>query len=168
MTVEQHQRTGQSEILTIRQGLVAGIAASLVMAAVAMMGSSLTGMGFWTPVNAIGSFFLGGGMESIPSGPAGVVTGLGIVVHLAVGGLLGMLYASAQSPEDTPSLIVIGVFYGLVTYIVSRLALRWLNPEVFAVWRTIPVFIGQLLFGATLAAIAAVRNVSRKRAVRRP
>ena len=48
-----------------------------------------------------------------------------------------MLYASAQSPEDTPSLIVIGVFYGLVTYIVSRLALRWLNPAVFAVWRTL-------------------------------
>ena len=113
MTVEQHQRTGQSEILTIRQGFVAGIVASLVMATVAMVGSGLSGMGFWTPINAIGSFFLGGGAESIPTGPAGAVTGLGILVQLAVGALLGMLYASAQSPEDTPSLIVIGLFYGL-------------------------------------------------------
>ena len=75
MTVEQHQRTGQSEILTIKQGFVAGIVASLVMATVAMVGSSLIGMGFWTPINAIGSFFLGGGAEPIPSGPAGAVTG---------------------------------------------------------------------------------------------
>ena len=45
MTVEQHQRTGQSEILTIRQGLFAGIVAALVMAAVAMVGSSLIGQG---------------------------------------------------------------------------------------------------------------------------
>ena len=30
-----------------------------------------------------------------------------------------MLYASAQAPEDTPSLIVIGLFYGLVTYIIA-------------------------------------------------
>ena len=79
-----------------------------------------------------------------------------------------MLYASAQSPEDTLSLIVIGVFYGLVTYIVSRLALRWLNPAVFAVWRTWPVFIGQLMFGATLAVFAISRNPLRRRAVRRP
>ena len=92
---------------------------------------------------------------------------VGIVVQLMVGGLLGMLYASAQSPEDTPSLIVIGVFYGLVTYIVSRIALRWLNPAVFAVWRTLPVFVGQLLFGATLAVFAALRNPLRRRAVRR-
>ena len=59
MTVEQHQRTGQSEILTIKQGLVAGIAAAIVMAVVAMAGSSLIGNGLWTPINAIGSFFLG-------------------------------------------------------------------------------------------------------------
>ena len=167
MTVEQHQRTGPSEILTIRQGLVAGIVAALVMAVVAMVGSSLIDKGLWTPINAVGSFFLGSRAVPISADLAGAVTVLGVVVQLAVGVLLGMLYASAQSPEDTPSLIVIGVFYGLVTYIVSRLALRWLNPEVFAVWRTLPVFIGQLLFGATLAAIAALRNVSRERAVRR-
>jgi hypothetical protein len=168
VTVEQHQRTGPSEILTIRQGLVAGIVAALVMAVVAMVGSGLIDEGLWTPINAIGSFFVGSSAVPIPPGPAGAVTVVGVVVQLAVGGLLGMLYASAQSPEDTLSLIVIGVFYGLVTYIVSRLALRWLNPAVFAVWRSWPVFIGQLLFGATLAVFAISRNPLRKRAVRRP
>ena len=168
MTVEQHQRTGQSEILTIRQGFVAGIVAAFVMATVAMVGSYLVGQGLWTPINAVGSFFLGSGAVPIPPDPAGAVTVIGVVVQLAVGSLLGMLYASAQSPEDTPSLIVIGLFYGLVTYIVSRLALRWLDPAVFAVWRTLPVFVGQLLFGATLAVIAASRNALRRRAVKRP
>lgn len=168
MTVEQHQRTGQAEILTIRQGFAVGTVSAFVMALVAMVGSDLVGQGLWTPINAVGSFFLGGSEQTIPSGPAGAITVVGVVVQLAVGGLLGMLYASAQSPEDTPSLIVIGLFYGLVTYIVSRLALRWLDPAVFAVWRTWPVFVGQLLFGATLAVFAASRNSSRKRAVRRP
>ena len=59
MTVEQHQRTGQSEILTIKQGFVVGMAAAIVMAVVAMAGSSLIGKGLWTPINAVGSFFLG-------------------------------------------------------------------------------------------------------------
>jgi len=166
MTVEQHQRTGQSEILTIKQGLVAGIVAAIVMAVVAMAGSSLIGNGLWTPINAIGSFFLGSSATPIPVDPAGAMTAVGIVVQLLVGGLLGMLYASAQSPEDTPSLIVIGVFYGLVTYIVSRLALRWLNPAVFDVWRTWPIFVGQLLYGATLSGFAALRNPLRRRAAR--
>ena len=166
MTVEQHQRTGQAEILTIRQGLVAGLGAALVMAVVAMAGSSLSGSGLWTPINAAGSFFLGGG-QPVPVDWAGAMTIAGVIVYLVVGGMLGMLYASAQSPEDTPSLIVIGVFYGLVTYIVSRLALRWLNPEVFSVWRTWPVFISQLVFGATLASVAALRNPMRRRAAPR-
>ena len=165
MTIEQHQRTGQSEILTIRQGLVAGVVAAMVMAVVAMGAFYAMGKGPWIPINAIGTFFLGGTL--ILGGPDGIVTVVGVIVQLLVGGLLGMLYASAQSPEDTPSLIVIGLFYGLVTYIVSRIALRWLNPAVFAVWRTWPIFAGQLLFGATLAVFAALRNPLRRRAVKR-
>ncbi len=76
-------------------------------------------------------------------------------MQLLVGGILGHAVCLRAVAEDTPSLIVIGLFYGLVTYIVSRMALRWLNPAVFAVWRTWPVFVGQLLFGATLAVFAA-------------
>lgn len=163
MTVEHHQRTGLAEILTIRQGLVAGLAAALAMAAVAMFGSNLLGAGTWTPINAAGSFFIGEDAAPVPTDLAGAVTLLGIVVTLVTGGLLGMLYASAQSPEDTPSLIVIGVFYGLVIYIVSRLLLRWLDEAVFDVWRTWPVFAGHLVFGATLACVAAWRSPLRRR-----
>lgn len=167
MTVEQHQRTGQSEILTIKQGFGAGLGAAVVMAVVAMAGSELSGMGLWSPVNAAGRFFVGGSTAPVPTGYAGPVTLLGGFVTLAVGGLLGMLYASAQSPEDTFSLIVIGVFFGLVTYIVARLALRWLNIAVYDVWRTWPVAAGQVVYGATLASIAAWRNSRRRQSVRR-
>jgi hypothetical protein len=167
MTAEQHQRTGQSEILTVKQGLGAGMGAAGVMAVVAMVGSDLSGMGLWAPINAAGRFFVGGSTVPVPAEYVGPVTLLGIVVTLAVGGVLGMLYASAQSPEDTFSLLAIGVFYGLVTYIVSRLALRWLNIAVFDVWRTWPVAAGQVLYGATLACIAAWRNAQRSRSARR-
>lgn len=163
MTVEQHQRTGPSEILTIKQGLAAGLGAAVVMAVVAMMGSSLAGHGLWSPINAAGWFFVGDSTTPVPAGLAGTVTVVGVLVTFVVGGLLGMLYASAQAPEDTPSLVVIGIFYGLVTYIVARLALRWLNMAVFDVWRTWPVFLSQLVFGATLACVAAWRNTSLKR-----
>ena len=87
MTVEQHQRTGQSEILTIRQGLVAGVIAAMVMAVVAMGAFYAIGKGPWILINAIGNFFLGGTL--IHGGPDGVVTVVGVIVQLLVAGSLG-------------------------------------------------------------------------------
>lgn len=161
MTVEQHQRRTRTEILTARQGFATGVVAGLAMALVAGALSSAAGSGQWTPVNAAGSFFLG--VEPIPTEMAGVVSYLGIAVMALMGGLLGMLYATAQEPLDTPSLLVIAVYYGGVTWIVANFAvLSWLSPSVKTVWQSWPVLVGHLAFGAVLGIYAAVRNPYRR------
>lgn len=157
MTVEQHQRRVRSEILTARQGLVVGVFAGLILALVAAAGSSAAGTGLWTPINAVGSFFLG--VQPIPSEMAGAVSIVGLVVMALMGGLLGALYATAQEPVDNPSLLIIAVYYGGVIWFISTFAvLSWLNPAVRSVWGSWPVLLGHLTYGLLLGAFAAARN----------
>lgn len=157
MTVEQHQRRVRTEILTARQGFAIGLVAGLALALVAGALSSAAGNGLWTPVNAAGSFFLG--VQPIPTEMAGAVSYLGLVVMALMGGLLGTLYATAQEPLDTPSLLIIAVYYGGVIWIVSNfVVLSWLSPAIRAVWQSWPVLAGHLVFGALLGLYAAVSN----------
>lgn len=157
MTVEQHQRSGRIEILTIRQGFFIGVVGAIGMALVAMVGSTITGQGLWTPINAVGCFFTK--TRPIPADFAGGVSLLGMFVQLLMGGLLGMLYASAQERIDAPSLLIIAVYYGFITWFVaSFFVLRWLDPAVAGVWRTWPVILSQLTYGAILGLFAVWRS----------
>lgn len=157
MTAEQHQRKVHSEVLSARQGFVVGVVAGWAFALVAGALSAAAGTGAWAPVNAAGSFFLN--VQPIPTDFAGAVSYVGLVVMAFMGGLLGMLYATAQEPLDTPSLLIIAVYYGGVTWFVSTfLVLSWLNPAVRSVWQSWSLLAGSLLYGAVLGMVAALRN----------
>lgn len=157
MTVEGHQRLSRMEILTVRQGVVAGLVGALALAAVAMLGSNAAGDGLWTPVNAVGAFFTGA--DIVPAEFSGLLSALGLLGMLGVGALLGALYATAQEPVDQPSLLIIAVYYGGLTWIIATFAvLSWLNPMVHDVWRSWYVLAGHLAFGAVLGVAAALRN----------
>ncbi len=157
MAVEHHQRRVRSEILTARQGLLAGLVGGVALAVVASGLSLAAGRGLWMPVNAAASFWLG--LRPVPAGWAGFGSLLGVAVILLTAGLLGVLYASAQEPVDTPSLLLIAVYYGFSTWFVANfLLLSWLNPAVRAVWQSWPVLLGHLVYGATLGIRAAARN----------
>lgn len=138
-----------------------GIVGGWALALVAGLLSPAAGNGPWSPVNAAGSFFLG--IHPIPGEIAGTATIVGLAVMTLLGGLLGTLYATAQEPLDTPSLLVIAVYYGFVTWFVATFAvLSWLNPAVKAVWQSWPVLAGHLVFGAVLGVYAALRNPYRR------
>lgn len=154
MTVEQHQHTGRLEVLTIRQGMLFGILAAIVMTAVATAGFALSGNGFWTPINATGSFVIGS--NPVPTGFSGSLTLIGLLIQLIMGGLLGALYASAQERIDRPSLLVVATYYGLVIWIVATFAvLSWLRPPIHDVMRTWPLLIAHLVYGLLLGLVAA-------------
>lgn len=161
MTVEQHQRRTRTEILTARQGLVMGVFAGWTLALVAGMLAPLAGNGPWSAVNAAGSFFLG--VQPIPGEMAGAVSYVGLAVMALMGGALGALYATAQEPLDTSSLLIIAVYYGFITWFVATFAvLSWLNPAVRSIWQSWPVLAGHLAFGAVLGVYAALRNPWRR------
>lgn len=161
MTVEQHQRRVRSEILTARQGLAAGIVGGLALALVSGALSQALGNGLWLPANAAGSFFLG--VQPIPGEMAGALSYAGLAVMALMGALLGTLYATAQEPLDTPSLLIIALYYGFITWFVSTfLVLSWLSPAVREVWQSWAVFAGHLVFGAVLGIYAALRNPRRR------
>lgn len=157
MTVEQHQRSGSIEVIKIRQGVVAGVAAALAMAGVAMLGFALSGRGLWTPVNAIGNFFQSG--ATLAPGFAGGASLLGLAIQLGMGALLGALYASAQERIDNPSLLIVAIYYGFIIWFVATfLVLSWLKPALSQVMRSWPIFLAHLAFGAVLGAYAVARN----------
>lgn len=138
-------------------GMVGGWGLALVAGVL----SPLVGNGLWSPVNAAGSFFLG--VQPIPSEFAGTVSYVGLAVVTLMGGLLGALYATAQEPLDTPSLLVIAVYYGFVTWFTATfLVLSWLSPSVKVIWQSWPVLVGHLAFGAVLGVYAALRNPYRR------
>lgn len=157
MTVEQHQRLSQMEILTVRQGVLAGLLATLAMAAVVMLASGATNHGLWTPVNAPGAFVTGA--NSVPGEFAGGLSIAGMITMLALGALLGALYATAQEPVDSPSVMAIALYYGFfVWFVATFIVMLWLNPPVQQVWRQWYILAGHLAFGAVLGAAAVLRN----------
>lgn len=153
MTVEQHQWLRGKEILSPGRGFGAGIIAGALMAGVLMAGFALNGQGLWTPINAIGSFW---GRQPPPSPQFdGVTSLLGLATHFLLAGALGALFFSAIERMDRPSLLIIGVWYGFMTWFVSTfLILSWLKPDLRDLTRTWPFLLGTLAYGLALGVIA--------------
>ena len=157
MTVEQHQRLDRMEILTVRQGVVAGLVGTVVLAVVVMLGSSATGNGLWTPINAPGVFVTGA--DAVPASFFFCLSIAGLITMLILGALLGALYATAQEPVDTPSLLIIALYYGfLIWFIATFVVMLLLNPLVQQVWRQWFILVGNLAYGAVLGVAAMLRN----------
>ena len=166
MTVEQHQRRTRREVLTMPQGLAAGLLGAAVLTVVSAGLLAAAGHGAWQAINAAGAFVLRG--QAISGHYAGALSLVGGGLIAVTGALLGVLYASAQEVLDAPSLFFIAMYYGAVSWIVSNFGvLSWLAPAVKTVWQSWPVFLGHLGYGATLGLIAlralrAARGAGRK------
>lgn len=161
MTVEYHQRHDRMEILTVRQGAVAGLFGTVALVIVVALGSAATGNGLWTPINAPGAFLTGA--DAVPAGFSGLLSFAGLATMFLLGGLLGALYATAQEPVDRPSLLIIAVYYGFfIWFIATFVVMLLLNPLVQQVWRQWFILAGHLAYGALLGVFAMLRNPWRK------
>lgn len=163
MTVEHHQRRTRREVLTMPQGLAAGLLGAVVLAAVSAGLLTAAGHGAWQAINAAGAFVLRG--QAIVGHYAGALSLVGCGIIAITGALLGVLYASAQEVLDPPSLLLIAVYFGAVTWIVATVGvLSWLAPAVKAVWQSWPVLLAHLTYGATLGLVAlrSLQAASRK------
>ena len=137
-------------------GALAGVVAALVMGLFWMILSAAQGQGFSTPLQLIGAFwFAAAAMEYELA-----ATLAGLLSHLAVGAVLGIVFAALVRNVRSPSkLIAAGVGYGAAVYALMTYAvLPWANPIMFAAIDRGWFFLVHLAFGLTLPLALPVRH----------
>ena len=119
-------------IVAVRSRFAAGVAASLVAEAVFMgmvaMVSMARGMSPWMVARMPASFLLGPGAVQPPGFAPGDVL-IGLMMHLLLGVLVGLVYA-ALLPRLGVSPLAGGVITGAVLYALGF----WLLPLLFPLW----------------------------------
>lgn len=127
-----------------RHGLIGGAIGGVLMGAFAMIVMAITGDGFFHPLELIGSIWWG----AATTGAAVIVVGL--LTHLAVSLVLGLLYAYLF-PFAKVDPLVQGVVYAAVVWFVAQIVVL---PQVasyvsdgFPVWQFV---LAHLVFGLSL------------------
>ena len=140
----------------IRIGVFGGILGGVLMAAWLMFFLWLTGAGFWTLLNLITNTFL----RSAPLDARFSLSSLviGLVVHVLMSVLFGVIIATAASRLPVPSLVIAGgALFGAVLWAVMQYgiwravdapAARVITPWLFSS--------AHLLFGLMVATVAAI------------
>lgn len=154
--VHHHAASVTNEI--IDAGMVAGLAGGVAMALFATIYAAAAGIGFWQPLEAIAATITG---ASAVHANAGAVI-LGLVVHLVVSMVLGVVFA-ALCPREVLAApaIVFGTFAALfVLVLMNLIVLPFVNGHVRShlMWGSdvgvIPVqaaFVMHILYGLGLS-----------------
>lgn len=141
----------------IRAGVGGGILGGLVMAIWLTSILWLTGIGFWTLLNLIANTF----WRAAPLGPqfSGLAVVIGLIVHLLMSILFGVLIAAAAWRLPAPRSLVIagGALFGSVLWAVMQYGIwRAVDPAAARVVTPWLFASAHLLFGLIVAAMAAI------------
>lgn len=109
------------------------------------------------------------GVLAAPAGAAaGTRLAVGLVLHLTVAGILGLLYALSQRLIPDRGLVGVGLLFGFVIWVVGSVIFGRLLPvQLGAMLRSWPWLMAHLVFGLTLAAVA-IWQAGRRRKAGRP
>jgi uncharacterized membrane protein YagU involved in acid resistance len=148
--VKTNQTSGTEEPVGRRlvRGAVGGVAAGMVFAAVTMWFADSTGGKAEMPLRMISTIVKGDqAMAAGTTSPA-----LGVVVHVVLSALFGMIFALAAPRFRTNGTVALaGTMYGLLLYVVNFLVL---TPLLFTTFRManqpFEVF-AHLVFGTLLS-----------------
>ena len=104
-------------------GVRAGVVAAVVMALFAMVVAALHGPGFFAPMKLVSGVVFG--QQALTMGAPAVA--IGIVIHLAVGSVFGVLFANTVPHASSfLSRAGIGLIYGAAVFLVMTfLVLPW-------------------------------------------
>jgi uncharacterized membrane protein YagU involved in acid resistance len=122
--------SGQAERVAARllRGAVGGILAGMVFAAVTMWFADSTGGKVTMPLHMISTIVKGD--KAMAAGTTSV--GLGLLVHLVLSALFGVLFALAVPRlRSNGTVALAGTLYGVVLYVVNFLVLAPLAFTVF-------------------------------------
>lgn len=171
MTVQKHpslhtEHAGSLAREIAFAGTVAGLVGGVAMALFATTYAAITGIGFWTPVKAIGATVLGA--HTLDDGGAAVV-GLGLAIHVVMSVAFGIVFALATSRDVAPApAFAFGEFAGVTLLIVMTLVvIPLVNPIARAslIWGSSPnalpvvvAFIMHFIYGAGLSLAPGLRR----------
>ena len=114
-------------LLTPAEGAVAGAVASLCMLPVLSFPHPLSGL-------VASDLLVRIGQTTLPHATAprsGSTLLAAASVHALTGALLGVLYAVSQDRAPARTLIAVGLFYGVVIWVGSRVITAWIFGPVF-------------------------------------
>ena len=139
-----------------KRSVGAGLIAAIVMAVFAMIVAASRGPGFFAPMKLISAVVLG--QRAMTIGAGAVV--LGIAIHLAMGALLGALFAAVVfSRPSWLATVALALIYSTGVYLVmSILILPWGNPVMLHHISLSWFLLYHLAFGLTLGALTGIRT----------
>jgi hypothetical protein len=174
-------------------GVLAGLAGGVGMAVWEMAESTVTGMGFWTPLNVCMASFVYRGeaammmQEAMKNPHMSMNTALvpshlavGMVLHLAFSVVVGIAFVTILFGLRRAGLPVLGKMLGnpagyvvaaiaggaLLYVVMMYLVLPWANPLMPDMTPRVPFFVGHLVYGLLFGVVAypLVRGASARRA----
>lgn len=139
----------------VRSGALAGLAGGAAMAASSMLLASLYRLDVWFQWKAIASLAMGPAALA-QFGFAALPVFAGLLIHLAVSVLLGVLIAFASRrllrlPSDYGAPAVAGLVFGLMLWLLAFFALPAIAPVMAGVYA--PAFILQHIVYGTVASM---------------
>ena len=142
----------EESVLTLEQGVLAGVLAALLMLLAIALLHPLSGMSVRDLLTRIGETMVPRG---VPLRSHSLMVASSIL-YATVGALLGLLYAASQARIPVRGLIVVGVFYGIVIWAVSRLVTFLLfRSSLGPALHSYPWFLACAVYGMVLAGCAA-------------
>jgi hypothetical protein len=133
-------------VLSPAGGAAAGIAASIAMLALLFGLRPLSGLSVPDALERLGGVLTGG------AGTRAERVLVGAMLHLLAGAVFGLLYAVSQRRLPGPTLIGVGVFYGLAIWVASRIIGRiFLALPLRQMVRSRAWFLACLLYGLCLS-----------------
>ena len=161
----EHTRTrnvgfGDISAISLGQGALAGLIGGIVLAMFAMIVAWAAGDGLWSPPRAITGMF--GGAEYAGSGFAFGSIAVGVMLHMMLSMVFGVIYAFAIDAIThglgAPVQLVTGMVYGVFiwainTYLIGpRMPGDQLMTDAMPAWAW---FVGHVMFGAVLGYLYA-------------
>jgi hypothetical protein len=144
--------TAGALVLPPRAGIAGGVVGALAMLALIAVLQPISPIELTDMLTQIGGVFLPIPMLSAMAIPPWWT---GLMLHVVLGALFGLLYAACQQRTPTHGLISVGLFYGFVLWLVgSLLAGSLLGTTLRDTIRSWPWLFACLLYGLCLAATA--------------
>lgn len=141
-------------------GLLIGIVAGIVFATFEMIVAALMGMGFFAPLRMISAIVLGE-QALDPSYSLGAATIVGLIVHMILSAIYGLIYGLAVSAwsllRQGAWLVLVGSLYGLLLWLVNFYVIAPIAFPWFGMADPVVQFIAHAFFGTAVGLLLTWR-----------